>query len=150
MSAMGASLTQLATCLVFAGASSITGEPIDEDEGAFNMTPEQLQKRMITLLDTCTYTVFNYTRRGLFDRDKLIVLTLLTFNILLREGTIEVAEYEALCKGARSSQPPPITDDLSRWMTESQWAAVDALASVQGFGSLAKDLEKNSDEWFNW
>eukprot|EP00877_Chromochloris_zofingiensis_P015255 jgi/Chrzof1/9984/Cz04g22250.t1 len=132
------------------GASSITGEPIDEDEGAFNMTPEQLQKRMITLLDTCTYTVFNYTRRGLFDRDKLIVLTLLTFNILLREGTIEVAEYEALCKGARSSQPPPITDDLSRWMTESQWAAVDALASVQGFGSLAKDLEKNSDEWFNW
>jgi hypothetical protein len=25
--------------------------------------------------------VFNYTRRGLFDRDKLIVLTLLTFNI---------------------------------------------------------------------
>ncbi len=28
--------------------------------------------------------VYNYTRRGLFDRDKLIVLTLLTFTILLR------------------------------------------------------------------
>ena len=86
--------------------------------------------------------VFNYTRRGLFDRDKLIVLTLLTFNIGaaqkcgcraqparllvrvgssalharlrmradgcnhpsnpgLRNGTIDAAEYEALCKGVR-------------------------------------------------
>lgn len=42
------------------------------------MTPEQLEARIVALLDTCTYTVFNYTRRGLFDRDKLIVLTLLT------------------------------------------------------------------------
>lgn len=78
------------------------------------MTPEQLETRIAALLDTCTYTVFNYTRRGLFDRDKLIVLTLLTFQILLRSGNIDLVEYEALCKGARSSAPPPVTDDLSR------------------------------------
>lgn len=47
------------------------------------MTQEELDARLIQLLDTCTYTVFNYTRRGLFDRDKLIVLTLLTFSILM-------------------------------------------------------------------
>lgn len=46
------------------------------------MSPEELEARLISLLDTCTYTVYNYTRRGLFDRDKLIVLTLLTFSIL--------------------------------------------------------------------
>ena len=46
-------------------------------------TPQQLEIRLKNLLDTCTYVVFNYTRRGLFDRDKLIVLTLLTFQILL-------------------------------------------------------------------
>lgn len=43
-----------------------------------------MQIRLKTLLDTCTYVVFNYTRRGLFDRDKLIVLTLLTFHIMLK------------------------------------------------------------------
>lgn len=43
-----------------------------------------VQIRLKTLLDTCTYVVFNYTRRGLFDRDKLIVLTLLTFHIMLK------------------------------------------------------------------
>jgi dynein heavy chain len=45
--------------------------------------------------------VYNYTRRGLFDRDKLIVLALLTFTIGLRSGAIDAAEYEALCKGVR-------------------------------------------------
>lgn len=78
------------------------------------MTPEQLEARITALLDTCTYTVYNYTRRGLFDRDKLIALTLLTFQILLRSGGIDPVEYEALCKGAHSNAPPPVTDDLSR------------------------------------
>lgn len=132
--------------------ASVTSVPeaAAEEEEVLVLTPEQLEARIQVLLDTCTYTVYNYTRRGLFDRDKLIVLTLLTFSIQLRMGTIDPAEYEALCKGARSPAPPPITDDLSRWMTEGQWAAVDALAGVPGFGALAKDLEKNSDEWNAW
>lgn len=109
----------------------MTGEVIEEEE-ELDMTPEQLEARITTLLETCMYTVYNYTRRGLFDRDKLIVLTLLTFQILLRSGKVDTVEYEALCKGARSPAPPPITDDLSRWMTEGQWAAVDALATVPG------------------
>lgn len=55
-----------------------------EEEETLALSPEDLEKRLQSLLDTCTYTVYNYTRRGLFDRDKLIVLTLLTFTILLR------------------------------------------------------------------
>jgi len=109
----------------------MTGEAIEEEE-EFDMTPDRLDARIATLLETCTYTVYNYTRRGLFDRDKLIVLTLLTFQILLRSGKVDAAEYDALCKGVRSAAPPPITDDLSRWMSEGQWAAADALAAVPG------------------
>jgi hypothetical protein len=110
----------------------MNGEVIQEEEEEFDMSPDQLEARIISLLDTCTYTVYNDTRRGLFDRDKLIVLTLLTFQILLRGGKVDPLEYEALCKGARSPAPPLITDDLSRWMNEGQWAAVDALAAVPG------------------
>ncbi|KIY98975.1 dynein heavy chain, partial [Monoraphidium neglectum] len=133
-------------------ATIAEGAEDGSEETDYAMSPEELEKRMASLLQTCTYTVFNYTRRGLFDRDKLIVLTLLTFNIGLRNGTIDAAEYEALCKGARSTSPPPITDELSRWMTEGQWAAVDALATsgVPGFASLTKDLEKASEEWSAW
>lgn len=111
------------------------GEPaIDEDEelGGELLSPEQLQARIGELLESTTYTVFAYTRRGLFDRDKPIVLGLLAFQVLLRAGRIDPVEYEALVRGGRSAAPPAISDDLSRWMSEAQWAAVDALAAVPG------------------
>ena len=63
---------------------SVAGEEEEEEDEGLQLSPEALEIRLQSLLDTCTYTVFNYTRRGLFDRDKLIVLTLLTFSILTR------------------------------------------------------------------
>ena len=60
---------------------------------------------------------------------------------------IDASEYEALCKAMRNPNPPPITDDLSRWMTESQWSALDVLTTLPSFTQLAKDMEKNSDDW---
>ncbi|MEW5298846.1 MAG: hypothetical protein WDW36_001923 [Sanguina aurantia] len=129
-------------------------DTIQEDEEPEDDNPQlssdDLNKRLQALLDTCTYTVFNYTRRGLFDRDKLIVLTLLTFTILLRSQAIDGSEYEAMCKGMRNPSPPPITDDLSRWMAESQWSALDMLTTLPSYTHLAKDMEKNSEEWNNW
>ena len=43
--------------------------------------------------------MFNYTRRGLFDKDKLIVSTMLTFSILLKDGKLSTAEYNGLLNG---------------------------------------------------
>ncbi|KAK9817742.1 hypothetical protein WJX72_001478 [[Myrmecia] bisecta] len=127
-----------------------TVDTIEEEDANAAPTPEQLEIRLKSLLDTCTYVVFNYTRRGLFDRDKLIALTLLTFQIMVKEKAISADEYEALCKGMKNPSPPSITDDLSRWMSEGQWAALQPLTTLPGFGNLAKDMEKNSDEWEKW
>ncbi len=55
-----------------------------------------------------------------------------------RAQAIDSTEYEALCKGLRNPAPPPITDDLSRWMAENQWAALDVLTTMPAFASLAK------------
>eukprot|EP00891_Asterochloris_glomerata_P001316 jgi/Astpho2/1316/Aster-06188 len=139
-----------------AGAAASMSQPdqpeaIPEEEEVSGVpTPEQLEIRLTNLLETCTYVVFNYTRRGLFDRDKLIVLTLLTFQIMLKEQQISAEEYDALCKGMRVTTPPPITDDLSRWMNETQWAALQPLTQLPAFATLPKDIEKNSDEWERW
>ncbi|CAD7704939.1 unnamed protein product [Ostreobium quekettii] len=124
-------------------------EAEEEDEEDYD-DPEVLEKRLQALMETCTYTVYNFTRRGLFDRDKLIVLTLLTFRILLAGKQLDANEYEALCSGAKNPTPPPITDDLSRWMNEAQWASLDVLTTVPTFGMLAKEMEKNSDDWYAW
>ena len=86
-------LTSIAVCRRStggaAGSMSQPDQPeaIPEEEEVSGVpTPEQLEIRLTNLLETCTYVVFNYIRRGLFDRDKLIVLTLLTFQIMLKVG----------------------------------------------------------------
>lgn len=43
-----------------------------------------LQLRIDTLLEACTLQVFCYVRQGLFDRDKLTVLTMLALQIQLK------------------------------------------------------------------
>jgi dynein heavy chain len=32
-------------------------------------------------------------------------------------------------------------------MSEGQWAALDVLTTMPAFASLAKDMEKNSEDW---
>lgn len=43
------------------GHESAAGADAEEED--YSMTPEQLETRLQALLDTCTYTVFSYTRR---------------------------------------------------------------------------------------
>ena len=117
---------------------------------AKELDPETLAARLGALLRTCTYTVFEYTRRGLFDRDKLIVASMLAFKILLSEGAIAPEEYDALVEGRRSAQPAPITDELSHWMADAQWAGLEPLGSVPSMSSLARDMEKQSEAWRKW
>lgn len=45
------------------------------------MSPEDLERRLGALRESATFTVFDFTRRGLFDRDKLIVTCLLTLQV---------------------------------------------------------------------
>lgn len=50
--------------------------------------------------------------------------------LALQEQQIGVEEYEALCKGIRNLTPPPITDELSRWVNETQWSALQPLTQI--------------------
>ena len=48
----------------------------------------------------------------------------------LQEQQIGAEEYDALCKGIRNLTPPPITDELSRWVNETQWSALQPLTQI--------------------
>lgn len=48
------------------------------------------------LVDAVTETVFNYVRRGLFERDKLTVATMLTLKILVNDGLLAQEEVDYL------------------------------------------------------
>lgn len=57
-------------------------EPADLEEP---LSPRSLKKRIDELIDSISYTSFNWTRRGLFEKHKTIVSSLLTFRILERD-----------------------------------------------------------------
>jgi len=44
-------------------------------------TAEELKTRVNNLIDCITYSVFIYTARGLFERDKIIFTAQMTFQV---------------------------------------------------------------------
>lgn len=52
--------------------------------------------RCTVLVDAVTTTVFNYVRRGLFERDKLTVATMLTLKIMINDGLLTQEEVDYL------------------------------------------------------
>lgn len=58
-------------------------------------------------------TVFNYVRRGLFERDKLTVATMLTLKILVNDGLLaqEDVDYLVMSK-VRQCDVIPSFDDV--------------------------------------
>lgn len=70
----------------------------EENKEEEPMTPRSLAKRVEALIDSITYQGFNYTRRGLLERHKLLIATMLCLRILIRKKKIDEVEVAALIK----------------------------------------------------
>ena len=67
--------------------SIVFGKAIEKAEPA-----EDVKTRVINLIDSITYSVFTYTSRGLFEKDKLIFVTQMCFTV----SYISTLEYLSL------------------------------------------------------
>ncbi|CAI9715294.1 dynein beta chain, ciliary-like [Octopus vulgaris] len=59
---------------------------------------EDVSERVVNLIDKITYSVYQYTTRGLFERDKLIFTSQLTFQILLLKNDLNAKELDFLLR----------------------------------------------------
>ena len=55
-----------------------------------------------------------------------------------------------MVNGLRPAAPPPISDDLDKWMSEAQWVALQGLETLPAFKGLSRDMEKAGEEWQEW
>ncbi|KAL3927056.1 MAG: hypothetical protein SGPRY_002999 [Prymnesium sp.] len=115
-------------------------------------TDEDLSKRLETLMEAITYQVFNYARRGLFDRHKLILSTQLCLKVLSREGKLKESEVAYLLSGPKLGPAvPPMSTQVQAYVSDAQWAALHSLASTADvFKPILEDLELNSEGWKDW
>lgn len=113
------------------------------------MTPRTLNKRVEALTESITFEGFNYTRRGLFEKHKLLVATMLCLRILVRKKKIEEAEVMALVKKEVALDLPNQIESL-KFIPESAWAAVKGLESVKIYANLISQMESEALQWRKW
>jgi len=118
-----------------------------------SLTDEELVARCDVLMDSITTTVFNYLRRGLFDRDKLTIATQLCLKVMVRDGSLSSESVAQLVLGKGSTDPGSM-GPLSDWMPESVWARVKALEELKkvhpNLETLGEDMQTDSDDWCAW
>ena len=109
-----------------------------------------LAERLQYLVENITYEVFNYSRRGLFDKHKLIVATMLMLRVMQRKALISGDYVEYLVMGKSVPNPPQMTAKVQEYLTVQQWGNVCALKEIEFFKPLSDELELNVEAWKEW
>ncbi|NWY46905.1 DYH9 protein, partial [Sylvia atricapilla] len=104
---------------------------------------ESLEGRVLSLMDSITFSVFQYTARGLFERDKLTFSAQLTFQILLMNKEINPAELDFLL---RYPAEPGVTSPVE-FLSHHSWGGIKALSSMEEFRNLDRDIEGSAKRW---
>jgi dynein heavy chain len=113
------------------------------------LTPRSLGKRVEALIDSITFQGFNYTRRGLLERHKLLVATMLCLRILIRKKKIDEIEVMALIKKEIAIDVPNQSESL-KFLPEAVWPYVKGLENIKAFSNLISNMESEALQWRKW
>ncbi|XP_033947329.1 dynein axonemal heavy chain 10 [Pseudochaenichthys georgianus] len=110
-----------------------------------------LLQRLKNIMDTLTYSVYNYGCTGLFERHKLLFSFNMTIKIEQAEGRSPQEELEFFIKGNLSLEKSTRKKPFG-WLANQGWEDIVKLAELfpPQFGSLPDDVEKNATEWKSW
>uniref|UniRef100_A0A3Q2SZQ2 Dynein axonemal heavy chain 9 n=1 Tax=Fundulus heteroclitus TaxID=8078 RepID=A0A3Q2SZQ2_FUNHE len=104
---------------------------------------ETLKQRVSNLIDSITFSVFQYTTRGLFECDKLTYVAQLVFQILLMNNEINPAELDFLL---RYPVQPGVTSPVD-FLTNHSWGGIKSLCSLDEFKHLDRDIQGSAKRW---
>uniref|UniRef100_A0A1I8JH23 DHC_N2 domain-containing protein n=1 Tax=Macrostomum lignano TaxID=282301 RepID=A0A1I8JH23_9PLAT len=114
------------------------------DKGIDRAEPnEELKERVKNLIDSITYSIYVYTTRGLFERDKLIFTAQMAFQILLLNKEIKPSELDFLL---RFPIVPNLTTPVD-FLTNNGWGGIKALSNMEEFRNLDRDIEGSAKRW---
>ncbi|XP_070583565.1 dynein axonemal heavy chain 11 isoform X3 [Erythrolamprus reginae] len=107
---------------------------------------DDIQERISNLTESITYFTFIYISQGFFERDKLIFLGQTIFQILLENKEIEptMLNFLLLFKVEHAYKSPV------DFLTTQSWSAIKAIALMDEFRGLDKDIEGSVKRWKKW
>ncbi|XP_019398323.1 PREDICTED: dynein heavy chain 17, axonemal [Crocodylus porosus] len=104
---------------------------------------EEVKQRVANLTDEITYSVFMYTARGLFERDKLIFLAQVTFQVLLMKKEVNPVELDFLLRFPFKAGVASPVDFLQ----SPGWGGIKVLSDMDAFKNLDSDIEGSAKRW---
>ncbi|ESO06977.1 hypothetical protein HELRODRAFT_171012 [Helobdella robusta] len=103
---------------------------------------DTLKQRLMNLIDCITFSVFQYTSRGLFESDKIIFMTQMTFQILLASNDMALNELDFLLRFPVLPVSSPVD-----FLSSISWGGVKTLSAMEEFKNLDRDIEGSSKRW---
>ncbi|KAI5737115.1 hypothetical protein M8J76_010191 [Diaphorina citri] len=104
---------------------------------------DNLKGRVANLVESITFMTFQYTSRGLFERDKLIFMAQMTIQISMMKKEIAREELDFLL---RFPFQPGVSSPVD-FLTNTLWGGVRALSNLEEFKNLDKDIEAAAKRW---
>ncbi|XP_055096955.1 dynein axonemal heavy chain 17 [Symphalangus syndactylus] len=104
---------------------------------------KEVKQRVINLTDEITYSVYMYTARGLFERDKLIFLAQVTFQVLSMKKELNPVELDFLLRFPFKAGVVSPVDFLQH----QGWGGIKALSEMDDFKNLDSDIEGSAKRW---
>lgn len=104
---------------------------------------EELKGRVDNLIDSVTHSVYLYTSRGLFEKDKLIFTAQMAFQILLGAKEIQPSELDFLL---RFPIVPNLTSPVD-FLSNNSWGGIKGLSALDDFKNLDRDIEGSAKRW---
>ncbi|NXH86672.1 DYH17 protein, partial [Edolisoma coerulescens] len=104
---------------------------------------DDTRQRVINLTDQVTYEVYVYTAQGLFEKDKLIFLAQVAFQVLAIKKEVNPAELDFLL---RFPSKAGVTSPVD-FLQHQGWGAIKALSEMDEFRNLESDIEGSAKRW---
>lgn len=104
---------------------------------------DDVKSRVLNIIKAITHSVYIYTSRGLFERDKLLFTSQVAFQVCLERGEINSTELDYLL---RFPITPNVTSPVD-FITNIGWGAIKSLVELESFKNLDSDIVGSSKRW---
>ncbi|OQR97844.1 dynein heavy chain, outer arm [Achlya hypogyna] len=108
-------------------------------------------KRVAHIVDAMTYIVYRAINRGVYEKDKLAFVLMVTFKIFVAADAIDAGDVALFVKAgatrtATGDKPKPF-----QWMATGAWLNVLQLSQEKSvFRNLVADIERSEGAWRRW
>ena len=107
-----------------------------DDSVTKSKSDKKIEKRINNILDYLTKSIWSYSLRCLYEKDKFVFTLLMALKIDLNAGKISYQEFSVLLKGGASLNLKSVKAKPYKWMLDVTWLNICELRKIDFFNEV--------------